>query len=49
MGVLYQLNCIANEEYDEQGNCLVDVKMPVREWNRIIKQDKAIVEGFIEN
>ncbi|WP_286263402.1 ribosome rescue GTPase HflX [Thalassotalea atypica] len=49
IGMLYQLNCIANEEYDEQGNCLVDVKMPVREWNRIIKQDKAAVEGFIEN
>jgi len=49
MSTLYQLNCITNEAYDEQGNCVVDIKMPSREWNRIIKQDKALVEGFIEH
>ncbi|NMP30501.1 GTPase HflX [Thalassotalea sp. M1531] len=49
LGALYQLNCIANEGYDEQGNCLVDIKLPVREWNRLIKQDKADVERFIES
>ncbi len=47
-GALYQLNCISQENYDEQGNCLVEVKMPIREWNRLIKQDKAALEGFIE-
>ncbi len=49
MGMLYQLNCISRESYDEQGNCLVDVKLPAREWNRIIKQDKDAFERFIEN
>ena len=48
-GLLYQLNCIADEHFDEQGNCLVDVKLPAREWNRLIKQDKAGLERFIEN
>jgi GTP-binding protein HflX len=47
-GVLYELNCIANEEYDEQGNCLVNVKMPLREWNRLQKEDKVTIERFIE-
>ena len=49
LGTLYQLNCISREDYDEQGNCLVDIKLPVREWNRLIKQDKASVERFIES
>ena len=49
LGSLYQLNCIAKEDYDEQGNCLVDIKLPVREWNRLIKQDKATYERFIES
>ena len=49
LGALYQLNCIAREDYDEQGNCLVDIKLPVREWNRLIKRDKASVERFIES
>ncbi|MFD2165524.1 ribosome rescue GTPase HflX [Thalassotalea euphylliae] len=49
LGALYQLNCIADEAYDELGNCLVDIKLPVREWNRLIKQEKAEVERFIES
>ncbi|MCH2058832.1 MAG: GTPase HflX [Thalassotalea sp.] len=49
LGSLYQLNCIDNEDYDENGNCLVSIKLPVREWNRLIKQEKADVERFIES
>ena len=47
-GALYRLNCIANEHYDEDGNCMIDVKMPISEWNKLIKQDEALIEGFIE-
>lgn len=46
-GILYELNCINFEEFDEQGNCLIKITLPVREWNRIIKQDNAIIERFI--
>ena len=48
-GKFYQLNCISDEEYDELGNCLLQVKLPVREWNRLIKQDEAVIESFIES
>ncbi|NQY63123.1 MAG: GTPase HflX [Alteromonadaceae bacterium] len=48
-GELYQLNCIDNESFDEDGNCLVRIKLPVREWNRLMKQDKDRFEGFIES
>ena len=48
-GAFYQLNCIVNETYDDQGNCLLEVKLPEREWNRLLKDDKAGIESFIEH
>ena len=47
-GMLYKLNCIDNESYDDNGNCLVDIKLPKTEWERLIKQDNAPIESFIE-
>ncbi len=47
-GIFYQLNCIAHEEFDEQGNCLLDVSLPLREWNRLIKQEQSLLENFIQ-
>ena len=48
-GTLYQLNCIKDESYDEQGNCLLDVTLPLREWNKLLKAGKSELEGFILN
>jgi len=48
-GELYQLNCIDSEQYDDEGNCLLKVKLPIREWNRLIKQDEVSIEHFIES
>lgn len=48
-GLFYQLNCIANETFDEQGNCLLEVKLPLREWNRLLKQQRSDLESFIEH
>jgi GTP-binding protein HflX len=47
-GVFYQLNSIVDESYDEDGNCLLKVKLPAREWDRLIKLNEADIEGFIE-
>lgn len=47
-GQLYELNCILDESYDEQGNCLVNIKLPLREWNRLLKQDEVEIEHFIQ-
>lgn len=46
-GKLYQLNCISAEEYDDDGNCIMEIRLPVREWNRILKQDQTTIEGYI--
>lgn len=46
-GMLYQLDCIANESYDDDGNCIVNVKLPAKEWNRLCKQSTSPIEHFI--
>ncbi|TLU65840.1 GTPase HflX [Thalassotalea litorea] len=46
-GALYELNCISDEQFDEQGNCLLDVKMPLREWKKLLKQDNSQLQNFI--
>ncbi|MBL4822588.1 MAG: GTPase HflX [Colwellia sp.] len=48
-GILYKLNCIKGEYYDEQGHCHLDVKLPKREWNRLVKQHANQIEQFIVN
>jgi len=47
-GKLYELNCIESEQFDEQGNGILQVKLPSREWNRLVKQDNATIERFIK-
>ncbi|MFQ3250454.1 ribosome rescue GTPase HflX [Glaciecola sp.] len=37
-GMLYNLNCIKNQSYSEDGDWLVDIKMLESDWNKINKQ-----------
>jgi len=48
-GLLYKLNCITSEHYDEEGHCHLEVKLPKREWNRLVKQNANQIEQFIVN
>ncbi|WP_371375916.1 ribosome rescue GTPase HflX [Thalassotalea aquiviva] len=48
-GALYELNCIHNERFDEQGNCIIDLQLPLRDWNKLLKSDKTAIENFILN
>jgi GTP-binding protein HflX len=48
-GVLYKLNCIASEHYDEDGYCHLEIKLPKREWNRLVKQNINHIGQFIVN
>lgn len=47
-GVLYQLNCIIREHYDEQGYCHLTIKIPTREWNRLVKKEGNEIEQYIQ-
>jgi GTPase len=36
-GRLFELNCIAAEDYADDGDWLVDVRMPIKEWHKLVK------------
>ena len=46
-GSLFHLNCIAAESYAEDGDWLVDVRMPSTEWHRLNKQHDGNLNSFI--
>ena len=41
-GVLYELDCIAEQSYDSHGDWVVDIRMPAADWNRLEKMSSPI-------
>lgn len=48
-GILFGLNCIESESYTEEGNWLVDIRLPTDEWNRLLKNNQDQLNKFIIN
>lgn len=48
-GELYKLNCIKAENYDDSGNCHLEIKLPMREWNRLVKSEYSDIQTYIVN
>ena len=48
-GVLYKLNCITSESYDEEGYCHIEVKLPSREWQRLVKNEYSDIVDYVES
>lgn len=48
-GSLYKLNCINEESFDELGHCHLKIRLPKREWHRLVKQDANEIEQYIVN
>lgn len=46
-GALFGLNCIASEEYAEDGDWLVDVRMPAKDWQRLIKRVDGDLTSYL--
>ena len=46
-GVLYGLNCIDSESYSEEGDWLVDVRMPQADWKRLDKNLDTGLSDFV--
>ncbi|MBT0586936.1 ribosome rescue GTPase HflX [Alteromonas oceanisediminis] len=46
-GVLFGLNCIAAQTYDEDGDWVVDVRMPSADWQRLLKRENGELEGLV--
>lgn len=48
-GVLFDLNCIAAESYTDDGDWLVNIRMPTSDWNRLEKRvDKNIATYIVD-
>jgi GTP-binding protein HflX len=43
----FQMNCIQREEYDTEGNLLIDIRMQQVDWSRLEKREGAVLSGFI--
>ncbi|MDT0583514.1 MULTISPECIES: ribosome rescue GTPase HflX [Alteromonadaceae] len=46
-GILYNLNCISEQSYSDEGDWLVDVKMLESDWNKIDKQLEHRLTNYI--
>ena len=44
---LFRMNCIASESYSEEGDWLLDVCMPVKDWNRLVKRLDADLASYV--
>ena len=45
--LFYQLECIENEQYAENGDCVIDIRLNNTDWQRLIKQEGDYIEEFI--
>lgn len=43
----FQMRCIEREEYDQDGNLLIDVRMQQVDWSRLEKREGAVLRDFI--
>lgn len=46
-GVLFGMNCISSERYAEDGDWLVDVRMPTSDWNRLDKRVEGNLASYV--
>ncbi|RJX65021.1 GTPase HflX [Vibrio sinensis] len=45
--VFFQMKCIQREEYDQDGNLLINVRMQQVDWSRLEKREGAVLRDFI--
>ncbi|ADT85257.1 GTPase HflX [Vibrio sp. Vb2880] len=43
----FQMKCIQHEEYDQEGNLLITVRMQQVDWSRLEKREEAVLRDFI--
>lgn len=47
--VFHQLDCIEDESYAENGDCILDIRLNAIDWQRLIKQQGASIEEYVVN
>jgi GTP-binding protein HflX len=41
------MNVITQEQFSDEGGWLVDVRMPCKQWQRLVKQNGKEIEDFV--
>lgn len=44
---LFQLKAIISESYDDNGDCLLNIRLSQKDWHRLLSQQPEAVEGLI--
>lgn len=47
-GALYRLNCITDEQFDDLGNWLLDIRLSMIDWNRLKKEYGNEIDELIK-
>ncbi|RLV61315.1 GTPase HflX [Parashewanella curva] len=47
LGQFYRLDALKQQEYDDFGNCILSVRLPMSNWKRLLKQSQGELETFI--
>ncbi|KJR34134.1 GTPase HflX [Vibrio navarrensis] len=45
--IFFQMKCIQQEGYDQDGNLLIDIRMQQVDWSRLEKKEGAVLRDFI--
>ncbi|MGI2259161.1 ribosome rescue GTPase HflX [Shewanella sp. GXUN23E] len=47
LGQLYRLEAIQGQEYDDDGNCILNVRLSDADWRRLLKQSQGELETLV--
>ena len=47
--ILHEMKAIQQEAFDENGDCLLQIRLPLADWNRLLKQEGEELRPFIVN
>ncbi|MFQ6371656.1 ribosome rescue GTPase HflX [Shewanella sp. YIC-542] len=47
LGYFYNLDAIQQKTYDDLGNCILSVRLPEADWQRLIKQSDGEIEDLV--
>ncbi|NRA53668.1 MAG: GTPase HflX [Gammaproteobacteria bacterium] len=46
-GLLYKFECVQTEQYDELGNTLVTIRLPIIDWHKLLKKSDGELTQYI--
>jgi len=45
--IFYEMECIESEDYAENGDCLLNIRVNHIDWQRLLKQQGQIIEEYV--